>query len=99
MGGGCAGSSLPCGLSLVMEIRGYSLVAVGELLTVVASLVAKHGLQDTQASVVEACGLSSCSSWAQEHRLDSCGLFTPWHLPRPGDQTHVPCIGRWILYH
>ena len=26
-----------------------------------------------QASVVAACGLSSCSSWALEHRLSNCG--------------------------
>ena len=36
-----------CRLSLVEASRGYSLVAVFELLIVVASLVAEHGLQGT----------------------------------------------------
>ena len=48
---------------------GLSLVVVGGLLIVVASLV-EHGLWGTLASVVVAHGLSSCSSWALEHRLD-----------------------------
>ena len=26
-------------------------------------------------------------------------LPPPGDLPDPGDLTHVPCIGRWILYH
>ena len=42
---GCAGSLLlPKGLSLVVASRGYSLVVVLGLLTVVASLVAEHHL-------------------------------------------------------
>ena len=24
---------------------------------------------------------------------------SPGALPNPGDQTWVPCIGRWVLYH
>ena len=28
-----------------------------------------------RASVVAACGLSSCSTWALEHRLSSCGAW------------------------
>ena len=58
--------------SLVVESRGYSLVVLG-LLTVLASLVMEHGLWGTQASVVGARGLSSCCSWASEHKLSSCG--------------------------
>ena len=38
---------------------------VHRLLITVASLVAEHGLEDT--------GLSSCDSWALEHRRRSCG--------------------------
>ena len=34
------------------------------LLIAVASLVAKHGLEGTRASVVVAHGLRSCSAWA-----------------------------------
>ena len=41
---GCAGSSPLCGLSLVVEGRDPSLVAVHGLLIVVASLVAEHVL-------------------------------------------------------
>ena len=40
------------GFSLIVASRGYSLVAVLGLLTVVASLVAEHRLLGTQASVV-----------------------------------------------
>ena len=29
------------------------------------------------ASVVVECGLSNCTSWALEHRLNSCA---PWHM-------------------
>ena len=42
---GCAGSSLLCGLSLVMTSGGYSIVAVhGVSLAVASSFVAEHGL-------------------------------------------------------
>ena len=40
---GCTGSLL-VGLSLVVESRGYSLVAVCGLLTALASLVSEHSL-------------------------------------------------------
>ena len=54
---GCAGSSsLLMGFSLVAVRQSYSLVLVHGLLTVVASLVAEHGLR--------ALVLSSCSAWA-----------------------------------
>jgi len=66
LGHGCC-----TGFSLVAESRGYSLVLHG-LLTVVASLAAELGLW---ASVTVARGLSSCSSQALEHRLDSCGSW------------------------
>ena len=61
------------GFSLVVESRDYSLVAARELLVAVASLIGDHGLQGTQAAVVWAHGLSSCGSWALEHRLNCCG--------------------------
>ena len=51
---GCAG------LSLAVASGVCSLVAVYGLLIVVASLVAEHRLQSTQASVIVVCGLSSC---------------------------------------
>ena len=54
------------GLSLLAVSRGFSLVVMLRLLTAAASLVAEHGLQGTQASVVVAHGLS-CSA--------ACGIF------------------------
>ena len=56
----------------------FSLVAVCRLLIVTVSFAAEHKLQ--------AGGLSSCSSWALEHRLDTCGtrawlLRGVWDLP------------------
>ena len=70
--------SLRCyaGFSLVAESGGYSPVAAGGILTVVPSLVAEHRLEEVQASVIVACGLASCSSWAPEHRLSSRGTPT-----------------------
>ena len=59
---------------------GSSLVAVHGLLIAVASLIGEHRLQGEQASVVPACGLSSCGSWVLGHRLnsyDSCA-FELW---------------------
>ena len=49
------------GFSLVGMSRGYSLVEVSGLLTVVASLVAENRLQGMWASTVTTSGLSSCS--------------------------------------
>ena len=60
---------------------GFSLVSGGGLLVAVDSLVSEHELWGT--------GLSSCSSWALEHRINSCStqalwLRGMWDLPRPG---------------
>ena len=58
----------------------FSLVVVCGLFVVVASLIAEHVLQDMRASAVIAHWLSSCGSWAQEHRSIvvaqelSCGI-------------------------
>ena len=63
---GCAGSSLLCMcFSLVLVNGGSSLIAVLELLTVVASLIAEHGLLSTGSRLVA-------------HRLCcflTCGIF------------------------
>ena len=53
----------------------YCLAAVHGLLIAVASLAADHGFYGIRASVVVAQGLSSCSSWALEHRFNSCGAW------------------------
>ena len=47
------------------------------------------------ASVPAALGLSHCSSWCLEHRLDSCGAQTEllrgmWNLSRPGIEPMSP---------
>ena len=67
----------------------YFLVVVHGLLIVVASLIAEHQLKGTRASVAAAHGLSSCSFWALEHGLNTCGvqaylLHGMWDLPGPG---------------
>ena len=70
---GCAGSLLLCRLSSHCIEWGQSPVEVRGLLIEVASLIVEHSLQGTKASVVVAHGLNSCSFWALEHRLYSCG--------------------------
>ena len=91
------------GFSLVVESRGYSLVAMHKLLFAVAFVV-EHGLECAWASVIVARELSSCDSWALEHRLNSCGTWVYllwWHVgsSQIRDRTHMSWIGRWILYH
>ena len=52
-------------------------MAVHGILIVVASLVAEHGLQDAQASVAVACGLSTGSAVVVYglSRSAACGIF------------------------
>ena len=52
---------------------GYSLVVVRRLLITVAPLGVEHRLWGAWASVVEAHGLSSCSSQVVEHKLSCRG--------------------------
>ena len=64
-------------------------VAVYMLLTAVASLALEHRLSGTQAPVAVAQGLSSCSLWASQLGLSSCGARAQlshgmWDLTRPG---------------
>ena len=79
------------GLSLVAASGGYSSCSArashcsgfsccrAQAVGVRASVVAAHGPQRAQASVVVARGLSSCGTQALEHRLSSCpaacGIF------------------------
>ena len=73
---GCAESLLLCELFyiIVAVSKGYSVVVGLGLLSVVVSLLAEQGLYGTWALGVAAHGLSSCGSWALEHRFNSCGL-------------------------
>ena len=59
-------------------------VVTSRLLIAVASLIAEHGLEGTQASVVAA------------QRLSSPVLVGS---SQARNQTHMLCIGRWILNH
>ena len=47
---------------------------------------------DTQASVVAACGLSACGTWAG--CSEACAIFSG-----PASEPVSPGIGRWILNH
>ena len=54
------------------------------------------------ASVVVARGLSSCGSWALEHRLSSCGALAQllrgmWDLPGPGIEPVSPALAGGFL--
>ena len=54
------------------------------------------------ASVVAACGLSSCGSQALEHRLTSCGTWAQllrgmWDLPGPGIEPLSPTLAGGFL--
>ena len=66
-------------------------------LTAGASLVTGHGLQVAPASVVAACELRSCGSWALEHRFD-CRvaqaqlLLSLWDLSRSGIEPMSPAL-------
>lgn len=67
----------------------WGLAAVRQLLITAAAFVSEHRLKRVQASAAAACGLSSYSSPALEHRLRSCGAQAQlcrgtWDLPRPG---------------
>ena len=74
-----------------------------QLLNAMASLAAERGLEDARASVGATPVLSSCGSWALEHRLSGFDpqaelLLGMWDLPGPGIGNCVFFIGRWILY-
>ena len=55
-----------------------------------------------RASVVVACGLGSCGSWALEHSLSSCGTWAQllhgmWDLPGPGLEPMSPALAGGFL--
>ena len=76
-------------------------VAVCGLLIAVASHCRAQAL-GMRASVVVAHGLSSCGSWALEHRLSRCGaqaslLRSTCDLPGPGIEPVSPAMaGRFL---
>ena len=83
---GCAGSLLLLGLFSSCGKQGRSPGAARGLLTVAASLVEEHGLQQAWHT-----GSSSCSSQASGHNVSSCGaqarwLYGTWDLPWLGGE-------------
>ena len=88
------GLSYCTSLSLVVESRGYFLIAM-RLLIAVASLVAELGLQGARTSVAVAPGLEDTGAV-----VGHTDLVVLKHLgsSQIKDQTHVSCIGRWIVY-
>jgi len=93
---GCAGSSLLSGIFSSCSERG-PLSGCGAWASHWSGpLIAELDLQGIQASAVAAHGLSSCSSRALEHRLNSCGagFSCLWHVgfSWTRDLTHVSYI-------
>ena len=77
-----------CRLSLVAASGGYSSLQCSGFSLRWVLLLRSIGSRHT-GSVVAVCRLSSCGSWALEHRLSSCGtqaqwLRSMWDLPGPG---------------
>ena len=72
---GSAGLCCCMGFSLLSVSSGYSLVMLLGLPIAVASLVAEHGLQGVQASVVASHELSICGSQALSAFLQTCGAL------------------------
>ena len=83
------------GFSLVVVSRGSSLVLVRGLLITVASFVSEHGLWGAQASGLAAASLWSTGSIVAARRLSRSAACRVFPI---GDQTHVSCNGRGILY-
>ena len=98
---GCTGSSLLCGLFSSCGEQGAHFAVVHRLL-IALSCCGAQALRHEGFRAV-ACGLSSCTSWALEHRLNSCGIWLSCSVTCQSswirDQTHVSCIVRQILYH
>ena len=84
------------GFSLVAASRVCSLVAAYRLPIAVAFLVVEHGFQVQRLQQLPH-GLSSCSSRALEHRLNSCGALAQllcgmWVLTGPGIEPMSPAL-------
>ena len=87
--------------SLVVAIGGYSLLQCTGF-SLQWLLCCRAQALGTRASVVVACRLSSCGSWALEHRLSSCGtraysLRGMRDLPGPGLEPVSPALAGGFL--
>ena len=84
---------------------GLLFIAAHVLLIVVASLVGRSiGSRRVDFSSCTTPGQELLHAGSRMHGLSSCGgmgLVAPQHVEssQTRDQTHVPCIGRQILYH
>ena len=92
---------LRVGVSLVAASGGYSsLRCAGFSLGGLSCCRARA--PGARASVVVALGLSSCGSWAPEHRLSSCGTWAwllrgMWDPPGPGLEPVSPALAGGFL--
>ena len=93
---GCAGSSLPLGLSFVVASWGYS-SSCGGLVTAVASLASGHGLSLGHADFSSSGGTWAQELWllASEHRLNSCELSCSTACGIFLDQGSNLCLLHW----
>ena len=82
------------GFSLVVVSRGYSLLQCVGFLLWWSLLLWSTGCRSE--------GFSRCSTWALQHRLNSCGaraylIPSIWDLPGPGMETVSPALsGRFV---
>ena len=76
---------------LVVASGGYSLAVMCRLLIAGASLVTSTGSR--------CAGISSCGTWAQWLWVMGFVVLEHEESSQIWDWTHVPCIGRQILYH
>ena len=83
--------------------QGLLFVVVRGLLVVVASLVAEHELQTSRLKQLWGVGSGVVVPRLQRTAflLWCVGFVAPQYVgsSQTRDRTHVPCIGRWILYH
>ena len=87
------------GFSPVATSGDYSLAIVSQLLSAVVSLAVEHRAEDARASVVAACGLSRCVSWALStgSTVAAHKLRDTWHLPRSRTEPVLPALaGRFF---
>ena len=99
---GCIGTSLLCTGFLQLLQVGATLHCSAQASHCSGFSCCRARALGAWASVVVARGLSSCSSWALEHRLSSCGaraqlLRGMWDLPGPGLEPVFPALaGRFL---
>ena len=99
---GCIGSSLPHMGYLQLRRVGTTLHCSAQASHCSGFSCCRAWTLGAWASVVVACGLSSCGSWALECRLSSCGAWTQllcvmWDRPRPGLKPVSPALAGGFL--